>query len=109
MSERKARSWRINTGVEKQNASPARGEVIGTYCDGSAIVAQAAFGPAAAAFHDECLRRGRVLRPTTLRHLSLGFEEGGLKSSGLDQLGGPASMKEVLEYKQITQNCASAH
>jgi betaine-aldehyde dehydrogenase len=37
-------------------------------------------------------------------NLTVEFEEGGFKSSGLGRLGGPASVDDFLEYKQITQD-----
>jgi betaine-aldehyde dehydrogenase len=37
-------------------------------------------------------------------NLTIEFEEGGYKSSGIGRLGGLASMEDFLEYKQITQN-----
>ena len=37
-------------------------------------------------------------------NLTIEFEEGGFKSSGLGRLGGVASVEDFLEYKQITQN-----
>ncbi|GGF35178.1 aldehyde dehydrogenase family protein [Subtercola lobariae] len=37
-------------------------------------------------------------------NLSIEFEEGGYKASGLGRLGGSASIEDFLEYKQITQN-----
>lgn len=39
-------------------------------------------------------------------NLTVEFEEGGFKSSGLGRLGGVASIEDFLEYKQITQNYA---
>ena len=39
-------------------------------------------------------------------NLTIEFEEGGFKSSGLGRLGGVASIEDFLEYKQITQNYA---
>jgi betaine-aldehyde dehydrogenase len=39
-------------------------------------------------------------------NLTIEFEEGGFKSSGLGRLGGVASVEDFLEYKQITQNYA---
>jgi hypothetical protein len=40
-------------------------------------------------------------------NLTIEFEEGGFKSSGVGRLGGVASIEDFLEYKQITQNYAS--
>lgn len=37
-------------------------------------------------------------------NLTIEFEEGGFKSSGVGRLGGVASMEDFLEYKQIVQN-----
>jgi betaine-aldehyde dehydrogenase len=37
-------------------------------------------------------------------NLTIEFEEGGFKSSGVGRLGGIASMEDFLEYKQIVQN-----
>lgn len=37
-------------------------------------------------------------------NLTIEFEEGGYKASGLGRLGGSASIEDFLEYKQITQN-----
>ncbi|MFB7653019.1 MULTISPECIES: aldehyde dehydrogenase family protein [unclassified Streptomyces] len=39
-------------------------------------------------------------------NLTVEFEEGGFKSSGVGRLGGPASVEDFLEYKQITQDYA---
>ncbi|MFF1273071.1 aldehyde dehydrogenase family protein [Streptomyces marokkonensis] len=39
-------------------------------------------------------------------NLTIEFEEGGYKSSGVGRLGGLASMEDFLEYKQITQDYA---
>ena len=39
-------------------------------------------------------------------NLTIEFEEGGYKSSGIGRLGGLASIEDFLEYKQITQNYA---
>lgn len=39
-------------------------------------------------------------------NLTVEFEEGGFKSSGVGRLGGLASMEDFLEYKQITQDYA---
>lgn len=39
-------------------------------------------------------------------NLTVEFEEGGFKSSGIGRLGGVASIEDFLEYKQITQNYA---
>ncbi|GLY30774.1 hypothetical protein Kisp02_41390 [Kineosporia sp. NBRC 101731] len=39
-------------------------------------------------------------------HLTVEFEEGGWKSSGLGRLGGLAGLDDFLEYKQITQDFA---
>jgi betaine-aldehyde dehydrogenase len=39
-------------------------------------------------------------------NLTIEFEEGGFKSSGLGRLGGVAGIEDFLEYKQITQNYA---
>ncbi len=39
-------------------------------------------------------------------NLTIEFEEGGFKSSGIGRLGGLASIEDFLEYKQITQNYA---
>ncbi|MGC2654892.1 MAG: aldehyde dehydrogenase family protein [Mycobacterium sp.] len=41
-------------------------------------------------------------------NLTIEFEEGGFKSSGIGRLGGLASVEDFLEYKQITQNYAPA-
>ncbi len=37
-------------------------------------------------------------------NLTIEFEEGGFKASGIGRLGGLASIEDFLEYKQITQN-----
>ena len=37
-------------------------------------------------------------------NLTIEFEEGGYKASGVGRLGGLASIEDFLEYKQITQN-----
>jgi betaine-aldehyde dehydrogenase len=37
-------------------------------------------------------------------NLTIEFEEGGFKSSGLGRLGGVASLEDFLEHKQIVQN-----
>ncbi|HEY0813746.1 MAG TPA: aldehyde dehydrogenase family protein [Pseudonocardia sp.] len=37
-------------------------------------------------------------------NLTIEFEEGGFKASGVGRLGGVASMEDFLEYKQIVQN-----
>ncbi|KOX24874.1 MULTISPECIES: aldehyde dehydrogenase family protein [unclassified Streptomyces] len=42
-------------------------------------------------------------------NLTVEFEEGGFKSSGVGRLGGPASVEDFLEYKQITQDYAPRH
>ncbi|MBP0457208.1 aldehyde dehydrogenase family protein [Streptomyces montanisoli] len=39
-------------------------------------------------------------------NLTVEFEEGGFKSSGVGRLGGLASLEDFLEYKQITQDYA---
>jgi betaine-aldehyde dehydrogenase len=39
-------------------------------------------------------------------NLTVEFEEGGFKSSGIGRLGGLASIEDFLEYKQITQDYA---
>ncbi|MFD5986069.1 aldehyde dehydrogenase family protein, partial [Streptomyces cyaneofuscatus] len=39
-------------------------------------------------------------------NLTVEFEEGGFKSSGVGRLGGLASVEDFLEYKQITQDYA---
>ncbi|WP_103338479.1 aldehyde dehydrogenase family protein [Amycolatopsis sp. CA-126428] len=39
-------------------------------------------------------------------NLTIEFEEGGFKASGLGRLGGVASMEDFLEYKQIVQDYA---
>jgi betaine-aldehyde dehydrogenase len=39
-------------------------------------------------------------------NLTIEFEEGGFKSSGVGRLGGMASIEDFLEFKQITQNFA---
>lgn len=39
-------------------------------------------------------------------NLTVEFEEGGFKSSGMGRLGGLASIEDFLEYKQITQDYA---
>lgn len=41
-------------------------------------------------------------------NLTIEFEEGGFKSSGVARLGGLASFEDFLENKQITQNFAPA-
>ena len=40
--------------------------------------------------------------------LTIEFEEGGFKASGVGRLGGMASVEDFLEFKQITQNFAPA-
>lgn len=40
-------------------------------------------------------------------NLTIEFEEGGYKSSGVGRLGGLASIEDFLEYKQITQDYAA--
>ncbi|MGW3560764.1 aldehyde dehydrogenase family protein [Streptomyces sp. NPDC000963] len=42
-------------------------------------------------------------------NLTVEFEEGGFKSSGVGRLGGPASVEDFLEHKQITQDYAPRH
>ncbi|MFD7691599.1 aldehyde dehydrogenase family protein [Streptomyces sp. NPDC059781] len=42
-------------------------------------------------------------------NLTIEFEEGGYKSSGVGRLGGLASVEDFLEYKQITQDYAPRH
>ncbi|MFJ5779445.1 aldehyde dehydrogenase family protein [Streptomyces sp. NPDC093094] len=42
-------------------------------------------------------------------NLTIEFEEGGFKSSGVGRLGGLASVEDFLEYKQITQDYAPRH
>jgi betaine-aldehyde dehydrogenase len=37
-------------------------------------------------------------------NLTIEFEEGGYKASGVGRLGGLASIEDFLEYKQVTQN-----
>jgi betaine-aldehyde dehydrogenase len=39
-------------------------------------------------------------------NLTIEFEEGGFKHSGVGRLGGLASIEDFLEYKQITQDFA---
>jgi betaine-aldehyde dehydrogenase len=41
-------------------------------------------------------------------NLTIEFEEGGFKSSGVGRLGGLASIEDFLEHKQITQDYAAA-
>lgn len=42
-------------------------------------------------------------------NLTVEFEEGGFKSSGVGRLGGLASVEDFLEHKQITQDYAPTH
>ncbi|MEV6265284.1 aldehyde dehydrogenase family protein [Streptomyces sp. NPDC051784] len=42
-------------------------------------------------------------------NLTIEFEEGGFKSSGVGRLGGLASVEDFLEYKQITQDYVPQH
>ncbi|MFB6555610.1 aldehyde dehydrogenase family protein [Streptomyces sp. NPDC056405] len=42
-------------------------------------------------------------------NLTVEFEEGGFKSSGVGRLGGMASIEDFLEYKQITQDYVAQH
>ncbi|MFF4555988.1 aldehyde dehydrogenase family protein [Streptomyces sp. NPDC001422] len=42
-------------------------------------------------------------------NLTIEFEEGGFKSSGVGRLGGLASVEDFMEYKQITQDYVPQH
>lgn len=42
-------------------------------------------------------------------NLTVEYEEGGFKASGLGRLGGVAFLEDFMEYKRITQYFAGGH
>jgi len=64
----------ISSPNEGDSINPATGEVIGTFCDGDAEVAQAAIDAAAAAFHEGTWRSDAMVRSAALSHLADAYE-----------------------------------
>ncbi len=76
--QRSARHWIggewVAQGVERHSINPADGEVIGTYWDGGAPVAQSAIEAAARAFEDDGWRRDPLARSAALSRLADVYE-----------------------------------
>jgi len=74
MMKRKAMHWIggewVGSPSERESIDPATGQVIGTFCDGGAEVAQAAIDAAVAAFRRGSWATDPMLRTTALSHLA---------------------------------------
>jgi betaine-aldehyde dehydrogenase len=77
MSEQRVRHWVggewVQSGPERESIDPATGQVIGTYCDGGAEVAQLAIDAARAAFRRGGWADDPLARSAALSHLADAF------------------------------------
>lgn len=101
--------------VQKETFGPVQTlQVFDTEDDAVALANATDYGLSACIWTRDIDRPMRVGRRVEAGHISVNswanltieFEEGGFKSSGLGRLGGLASLDDFLEYKQITQSYA---
>lgn len=92
-------------------------QVFDTEAEAVALANDSDYGLSACIWSRDADRPMRVARQldaglisvNSWANLTVEFEEGGFKSSGVGRLGGLASVEDFLEYKQITQDYTPHH
>ncbi|MFC8448116.1 aldehyde dehydrogenase family protein [Kitasatospora sp. NPDC057223] len=101
--------------VQEETFGPVQTvQVFDTEAEAVALANDTEYGLSACVWSRDADRPMRVARQldaglvsvNSWANLTVEFEEGGFKSSGVGRLGGPASIEDFLEYKQITQDYA---
>ncbi|KLO31376.1 aldehyde dehydrogenase [Mycolicibacter heraklionensis] len=101
--------------VQEETFGPVQTvQVFGTEDDAVALANDTEYGLSACIWSRDVDRSARLARRldaglisiNSWANLTVEFEEGGFKSSGVGRLGGLASIEDFLEYKQITQSYA---
>jgi betaine-aldehyde dehydrogenase len=99
--------------VQNETFGPAQTvQVFDTEDEAVALANDTEFGLSASIYTRDVDRPVRVARRlaaglisiNSWANLTIEFEEGGFKSSGLGRLGGVAGLEDFLEHKQIVQN-----
>ncbi|MGW4809214.1 aldehyde dehydrogenase family protein [Kitasatospora sp. NPDC004272] len=101
--------------VQEETFGPVQTlQVFDTEAEAVALANDTEYGLSACIWSRDADRPLRVARQlnaglisvNSWANLTVEFEEGGFKSSGVGRLGGTASVEDFLEYKQITQDYA---
>lgn len=101
--------------VQEETFGPVQTvQTFGTEDEAVALANDTEYGLSACVWTRDADRPVRVARRldaglisvNSWANLTVEFEEGGFKSSGVGRLGGLASVEDFLEYKQITQDFA---
>ncbi|KAB8159444.1 aldehyde dehydrogenase family protein [Streptomyces sp. 3MP-14] len=101
--------------VQEETFGPVQTvQVFDTEAEAIALANDTEYGLSACVWTRDADRPVRVARQldaglisvNSWANLTIEFEEGGFKSSGVGRLGGLASVEDFLEYKQITQDYA---
>ncbi|ROR46373.1 aldehyde dehydrogenase family protein [Kitasatospora cineracea] len=101
--------------VQEETFGPVQTvQVFDTEAEAVALANDTEYGLSACVWSRDADRPLRVARQldaglisvNSWANLTVEFEEGGFKSSGVGRLGGTASVEDFLEYKQITQDYA---
>ncbi|CAM5645394.1 gamma-aminobutyraldehyde dehydrogenase [Streptomyces avidinii] len=101
--------------VQEETFGPVQTvQVFDTEAEAVALANDTEYGLSACIWSRDADRPVRVARQldaglvsvNSWANLTVEFEEGGFKSSGVGRLGGLASVEDFLEYKQITQDYA---
>ncbi|MFJ7300247.1 aldehyde dehydrogenase family protein [Streptomyces sp. NPDC099088] len=104
--------------VQEETFGPVQTvQVFDTEEEAIALANDTAYGLSACVWSRDADRPMRVARRldaglisiNSWANLTIEFEEGGFKSSGVGRLGGLASLEDFLEYKQITQDYVPQH
>ncbi|MFJ4438991.1 aldehyde dehydrogenase family protein [Streptomyces sp. NPDC088923] len=104
--------------VQEETFGPVQTiQVFDTEEEAIALANDSEYGLSACVWSQDVNRPMRVARQleaglisiNSWANLTVEFEEGGFKSSGVGRLGGLASVEDFLEYKQIVQDYAPAH
>lgn len=101
--------------VQEETFGPVQTvQVFDTEAEAVALANDTEYGLSACVWSGDANRPVRLARQldaglisvNSWANLTVEFEEGGFKSSGVGRLGGLASVEDFLEYKQITQDYA---
>ncbi|MFJ8844808.1 aldehyde dehydrogenase family protein [Streptomyces cyaneofuscatus] len=101
--------------VQEETFGPVQTvQVFDTEAEAVALANDTEYGLSACIWSGDANRPVRLARQldaglisvNSWANLTVEFEEGGFKSSGVGRLGGLASVEDFLEYKQITQDYA---
>jgi betaine-aldehyde dehydrogenase len=103
--------------VQEETFGPVQTvQVFSTEVEAIELANDTEYGLSACVWSRDADRPLRVARPldaglisiNSWANLTIEFEEGGYKSSGVGRLGGLASIEDFPEYKQITQDYVPA-